>query len=233
MSAVIKDLVADDHPALRRGLIATLGLFSHQFQVVAEARDVPEALFHAAATLPDVVLTDLHFSKENKAEGIDLIRALTLQQPDVKCVVITGEASDVFLLQAHDAGAHAYLHKEAEAREIVRAIEAVHSGYTHFPTHLALALGRRSSEPKLTAREAELLPLIALGLTAKEIARDLSATDAENSLNDRTVEVHKGNIKRKFQLDSANALITFAIQYCQEHRIDYRVLSTKQLRAPR
>jgi len=71
---------------------------------------------------------------------------------------------------------------------------------------------------------------IARGMTAKEIARELTHVEPGSPIIDRTVEVHKGNIKRKFRLDSANALITFAIEYCQDHRIDYRemLLRTKR-----
>jgi DNA-binding NarL/FixJ family response regulator len=139
--------------------------------------------------------------------------------------MITSEVSDQFLLKAHEAGVSAFLHKHAAAAEIARAIECVAGGFTHFPAQLKAAVDKRRLEPHLTPRELELLPYIAKGMTAKEIARELSHLDPQCAVIDRTVEVHKGNIKRKCRLDSANALITFAIEHCQDNRIDYRAMA--------
>ncbi|MEI8081182.1 MAG: LuxR C-terminal-related transcriptional regulator, partial [Actinomycetes bacterium] len=92
---------------------------------------------------------------------------------------------------------------DAAPAEIARAIESVASGFTHYPAHLTTALDKRDREPMATQRERELLPYIARGMTAKEIARELTHMEPGSPIIDRTVEVHKGNIKRKFRLDSA------------------------------
>lgn len=208
-----------------------LAAYDDRFQIVAEAATIDEALVRALATQPDVVLTDLHLGPGESRNGLDLIAQLQDQQPGVQIVMITSEVNDQFLLKAHDMGVGAYLHKHAAAAEIARAIESVASGFTHFPAHLKAALDKREREPAATQRERGLLPYIARGMTAKEIARELTHLEPGAPIIDRTVEVHKGNIKRKFGLDSANALITFAIEYCQDHRIDYRTMPLHTKRA--
>ena len=220
MTPPIKLMVVDDHPMAREGIVTMLKAFDDRFLIVAEARNVEDALALLPSSRPQVVLTDLHFGPGDKANGIDLISLLSEQQPDIPCVVITSERNDVFMLKAHDAGAQAFLSKDAAAAEIARAIESVASGFTHFPSHLKTELDKRERAPKLTPREAELLPYIARGMTSKEIARELTYIDPNRKgINDRTVETHKSNIKREFGL---GALITFAIEYCQDHRIDYK-----------
>jgi DNA-binding NarL/FixJ family response regulator len=225
MKAPIRLMVVDDHPLARQGLVAMLKLFDDRFQVVSEAGTIEEALIRAKVDHPEIVLTDLHFGPGESRNGIDLIALMQAQQPDLQFVMITSEVNSQFLLKAHDAGASAFLHKHAIATEIVRAIEAVASGFTHFPAQLKAALDKRAHEPVLTPREVELLPFIARGMTAKEIARELSHKNPQNAIMDRTVEVHKGNIKRKFHLDSANALITYSIEHCHDNRIDYRAMA--------
>ena len=230
MSPPIRLMIVDDHPLARQGVLAMLNAYDDRFIVVAEAGSIDEALARVESARPEVILTDLHLGPGESRNGLDLIVLLQKLQPDLQYVMITSEINDQFLLQAHDAGVSAYLHKHAAAAEIVRAIESVASGFTHFPAHLKAALDKREREPIATQREKELLPYIARGMTAKEIARELSHLAPDSTIIDRTVEVHKGNIKRKFRLDSANALITFAIEYCQDHRIDYlaMLLHTKR-----
>lgn len=225
MSTPIRLMIVDDHPLARQGVIAMLSAYDDRFLVVAQASTIDEALATVMSARPEVVLTDLHLGPGESRNGLDLIALLQQQQSDLQFVMITSEVNDQFLLKAHDLGVSAYLHKHAAAAEIVRAIESVVSGFTHFPAHLKTALDKREREPVATQRERELLPYIARGMTAKEIARELSHREPTAPIIDRTVEVHKGNIKRKFRLDSANALITFAIEYCQDHRIDYRGMS--------
>ena len=230
MGQPIRLLIVDDHPLARQGVIAMLSACEDQFLIVGEAASIDEALIRADSLRPEIVLTDLHFGPGESRNGLDLVALLKAQQPDVQFVMITSEVSDQFLLKAHDAGVSAFLHKHAAAAEIVRAIESVASGFTHFPAQLRAAIDKRRQEPRLTPRELELLPFIAKGMTAKEIARELTHIDPQSPVIDRTVEVHKGNIKRKCRLDSANAMITFAIEYCQDHRIDYRAMTIQTKR---
>jgi two-component system nitrate/nitrite response regulator NarL len=116
------------------------------------------------------------------------------------------------LLLAHDIGANAFLSKHATASEIAKAIDAVASGFNHFPARLRDVLSKRMAAPQLTEREKQLLPLIALGMTAKNAAKELTTLDPRNPISNRTIEIHKGNIKRKFGLTSPSALIAFAME---------------------
>jgi len=231
MATPVTLMLVDDHPMAREGMLRMLNAFDDRFRIVAEARGVDEALTLARSTRPAVVLTDLHFAAGEAANGIDLIALLHEQQPETRCVMVTSERSDVFMLKAHDAGALAYLSKDATAHEIARAIDAVAGGFTHFPAHLKLALDKRDHANRPTVREAGLLPYIARGMTAKEIARELTHCERPDTpISDRTVEAHKANIKRKFSLNSPNALVTFSIEYCHDNRIDYRAMPLHTVR---
>lgn len=210
MARPIRILIVDDHPALRAGLVAMLGAYEDRFEVVAEAASAAEAVAQACALVPDVVLTDFDLGK-GQPTGVDLIREIRASTPEIRHMLITAFTDDAHLLMAHDAGASAFLEKNTQASDLARAIEAVAAGFTQFPERLRSALAKRDGEPKLTHRELELLPFIAQGLTAKAIARELNRK-APDSITDRTVEVHKGNIKRKFHLNSPGALIAFAIE---------------------
>jgi DNA-binding NarL/FixJ family response regulator len=110
------------------------------------------------------------------------------------------------MLQAFDAGAQGFVLKEAEAGELIKAIEAVMGGATHYPAGLKRALDRRQQQPVLTARETEVLALVAQGLTSKEIARALA-------IDPRTVDAHRANIRQRFGLDSSAALLRFAVAH--------------------
>lgn len=218
MTASIKLLVVEDHPMTRRGFVSMLESFDDQFSIVAEAANAEEALLKVAACAPDVVVTDLHFAPSDPTDGIDLIRELREQHPQVQVVMITADLSEEYLLLAHDAGANAFLSKHAGASEIAKAIDAVSSGFNHFPTRLREVLEKRNREPRLTHRESQLVPLIAAGMTAKQIAKELTRLHPSEPISDRTVDIHKANIKRKFGLDGANKLIPFSIEYCKKAR---------------
>ena len=198
----IKLLIVDDHPIVRHSLISLLTAYGPQFQVVAQAHNAEEALVQAELTSPDVVLTDLQMKPTS---GIELIARLSQRQPGIRFVVFTASTQEEHMLQAFDAGAAGYVVKESEEGEIVKAIEAVMGGATHYPAGLRRALDRRRQEPVLTTRETEVLGLIAKGMTSKEIARELG-------IDFRTVDTHRANIRQRFNLDSSAALLRFALK---------------------
>jgi two-component system nitrate/nitrite response regulator NarL len=200
----IRLLVVDDHPIVRQSLSALLGAFGAPMQVVASAGSAEEALVLAEQHAPDIVLTDLQMKPTS---GIQLIQQLSQRQPAVRYVVFTASTQDEHMLQAFDAGAQGFVLKEAEAGELIKAIEAVMGGATHYPAGLKRALDRRQQQPALTAREAEVLALVAQGLTSKEIARTLA-------IDPRTVDAHRANIRQRFGLDSSAALLRFALEHC-------------------
>jgi two-component system nitrate/nitrite response regulator NarL len=199
----IRLLIVDDHPIVRQSLSALLGAYGPPMQVVADAGSAEEALVLAEQHAPSIVLTDLQMKPTS---GIQLIRQLSQRQPDIRYVVFTASTQDEHMLQAFDAGAQGFVLKESEAAELVKAIEAVMGGATHYPAGLKRALDRRQQQPALTARETEVLALVAQGLTSKEIARTLA-------IDSRTVDAHRANIRQRFGLDSSAALLRFAMEH--------------------
>ncbi|MEO5795367.1 MAG: response regulator transcription factor [Rhodoferax sp.] len=200
--APIKLLIVDDHPIVLHSLVSLLTTYGPPVQVVAQARGAEEALVLAEQSQPDIVLTDLRM---HPTSGITLIERLSARQPGIRYVVFTASTQEEHMLQAFDAGAAGFVVKESEVEVIVQAIEAVMGGSTHYPAGLMRALERRQQQPSLTAREAEVLALVAQGLTSKEIARFLG-------IDFRTVDAHRANIRQRFHLDSSAALLRFAME---------------------
>ncbi|MDT9001661.1 response regulator transcription factor [Paucibacter sp. APW11] len=198
---VIRLLLIDDHPAVRDGVRMKLEA-DHRFRVVAEAANTEDALELAAQTAVDVVLTDISM---RGASGIELIRQLRCEQPQLRYVVFTMHDSDDCIHAATQAGANAYVLKGAPSREILAAVEAVSAGGSYFSAEIGLRLLRSAKGSKLTPREQQVLALIALGKSSKAIARELRV-DA------RTIDTHRSSIKRKFELDSSAALVRFAVE---------------------
>jgi DNA-binding NarL/FixJ family response regulator len=175
--------LADDHDVVRRGLTALLGGASG-FVVVGAASDGDEAVALAAVHEPDVVLMDLSMPG---VDGIEATRRLTAAQPDARVVVLTSFSDRDRILDALDAGAVGYLLKDAEPDELLRGIEAAARGESPLAPKAARAVltaraeGRPATE--LTAREQEVLALLAQGLANKQIARRLGIAE-------KTVKAH-------------------------------------------
>ncbi|MFM2051575.1 MAG: hypothetical protein RL682_2066 [Pseudomonadota bacterium] len=197
----IRLLIVDDHPIMRNSLSVLLDSYGPPMQVVAQAGSAEEALVQAEQSQPDIVLTDLQMKPTS---GIELIQQLSQRQPSIRYVVFTAGAQDEHMLQAFDAGAQGFVLKEAQAGELVQAIQSVMGGATHYPANLQRALERRQKQPALTARETNVLALVAEGLTSKAIARALD-------IDPRTVDAHRANIRQRFGLDSSAALLRFAM----------------------
>lgn len=197
----IRLLVVDDHPIMRGSLCGLLDSYGPPMQVVAQAGSVEEALVAAEQSQPDLVLTDLQMKPIG---GIELIQRLSQRQPSIRYVVFTAGVQDEHMLQAFDAGAQGFVVKEAEAAELMQAIQAVMGGATHYPARLQRALEHRQKQPVLTERETEVLVLVAQGLTSKAIARALD-------IDSRTVDAHRANIRQRFGLNSSAALLRFAM----------------------
>lgn len=198
----IRIVIVDDHPVLRDSLVNLLHIHNPQIAVVAQAGNVQEALHLGEQYRPDIVLTDLQM---RPLSGVDLIVRLRQTCPEIRYVVFSAFTEPEYLLQAFDAGAQAFVSKDLQAQELIKAIDAVLAGASYFPAELKHALMRREKQPQLTPREREVLDWIAQGLTSKEIARKLS-------IDPRTVDVHRANIRQRFDLDSGAALMRFAIE---------------------
>ncbi|WP_432988660.1 response regulator [Dactylosporangium sp. CA-233914] len=202
----IRVLVADDHPIFRDGLAVLLGSVDG-IEVVATAATGLEAVEQAVALRPDVVVMDVQMPGLN---GIEATRRLTAEVPESGVVVLTMSEDDGTVFAAVRAGARGYLVKGAEQEEIVRAINTVASGGAVFGATLArriaefFAAGPPSATtafPELTAREREILELLAAGRSNAQIAQALF-------LSQKTVRNNVSNVFAKLQVaDRAEAIV--------------------------
>lgn len=201
-------LVADDHPAFRAGLRFLLES-SGQVEVVGEAATGTEAVRETLTVRPDVVLMDLRMPELN---GIDATARVVAAAPEVGIIVLTMFDQDESIFAAMRAGARGYLLKGAEQQEILRAIRAVAEGEALFGPEVArrliaffntAATSRVAAFPELTAREREVLDLIAAGRSNMAIADQLV-------LSLKTVRNHVSNIFAKLRVADRSAAIVKA-----------------------
>lgn len=200
-------LVVDDHPVFREGFAALLASID-EVEVLGTASTGVEALEQAAALRPRVVVMDVQMPD---MDGIEATRRLTSEQPDTGVVVLTMSEEDSTIFDAVRAGARGYLLKGAEPAEVVRAITTVAAGGVVFGAVLAGRIAdffSRSPEqqavapfPMLTAREHEVLDLVAAGLSNAQIAQRLF-------LSQKTVRNHVSAVLSKLQAaDRAEAIV--------------------------
>ena len=199
----IRLLIADDHPAFRRGLRAMLES-AEEFDVVGEAMDGDEAVKLSLELEPDVVLMDLRMPGVN---GIEASRRILAESPSTGILVLTMFEDDDSVFAAMRAGARGYLLKGSEQEEVLRAIRSISAGEAIFGAEIAERLiGYFSSADvavfqELTDREREVLELIARGMANQAIANELVV-----SL--KTVRNHVSNVFNKLQVtDRAGAII--------------------------
>ncbi len=199
MPGVIRVLVADDHPVVRSGLVGVLTSLGG-FDVVAVAADGQKAVREAVLHHPDVALMDLQMPG---TDGFTAIRELARVAPSVRVCVLTMYDDDDSLFAAMRAGARGYLLKGAEQEEIARAVRAIAAGEVIFGPGIAVRVLNQLTSPTaepatarfpdLTARELEILDLLASGTPTAAIARRLDVTA-------KTVSNHVSNILTKLQV---------------------------------
>ena len=208
MSAPLRVLLADDHPAFRAGLRLMMSSAA-DVEVVGEAETGAQAVELAAATTPDVVVMDLRMPD---LDGIEATRRLLQRDPEVGVLVLTMFEDDDSVFAAMRAGARGYLLKGAEQDELLRAIRAIGAGEAIFSAtvarrvieHFASGSGSpRAAFPALTERERQVLDLIAAGKGNAVIAHELMLTL-------KTVRNHVSNIFAKLQVADRAAAIVMA-----------------------
>jgi two-component system response regulator NreC len=203
----IKIMLVDDHGVLRAGLRALLSS-EKDMQVVGEAGNVTEALRLAGELAPDVVLMDISLPDDS---GIEATLKIKMRHPKTSILILTIHEDESLLRAAIQSGASGYILKRAVASELVNAIRSVYAGdmYIH-PAMTRSLVGESASlsavgesTPTLTARELDVLRLIAQGFTNRQIADKLT-------LSIRTVESHRANLMEKLDLHSRVELVRYA-----------------------
>ena len=192
---MIRVLIADDHPVVRDGLSGIFG-GAEDFEVVGLASDGEEAVELARRLKPDVVLMDLRMPN---MDGVSAIRQLA---PAQRILVLTTFDADTDVLPAIEAGATGYLLKDAPRSELYRAVRAAARGEAVLSPPVATRVLRaaRSDEPSLSAREIEILELVARGTTNREAARRLFISEA-------TVKTHLLHIYAKLGVNDRAAAV--------------------------
>ena len=210
----IRVLLVDDHALFRRGLRVTLDL-EPDMAVVGESADGAEALQCAGETLPDIVLMDVKMPRRG---GIEACTAIKAAVPSAKIVMLTMSDDEEDLYEAIRAGASGYLLKDLPIDEVASSIRAVQSGQSLISPPLAsklltefAAMAKRGDTaqtvptPRLTAREMEVLRLVARGMNNRDIARELF-------ISENTVKNHVRNILEKLQLHSRMEAVVYAVR---------------------
>jgi DNA-binding NarL/FixJ family response regulator len=210
---MIRVVLADDHHLVRQGLRALLEK-AGDIEVVGEAADGQEALELVERLLPDVLLVDIAMPHLNGVEAVGRLRGLKVK---TRALILSMYTDDTLVRQALRNGAKGYLLKRAVSDELLLAVRAVARGDTYLSPEVAgplltpLVTGQSGGEAatpldRLTAREREVLQLIAEGHTNRAIAAHLT-------LSEKTVEKHRGHLMAKLTLHDTAALVRFAIKH--------------------
>jgi two-component system response regulator NreC len=202
----VRILLADDHAVVRRGLRLLLDA-EEGFEVVAEAGDVDDAMRYTRAHRPDVLVLDLNMP--GALSSIQAIPEVAAASPTTRVVVLTMQENPEFARRALQAGAAGYVLKEAADSELVEAVRRAAAGETYLNPRLGAALAAAppaaaGAPDNLSAREVEVLRLIALGHTSAEIAGQLF-------ISVRTVESHRAHIQQKLRLSTRAELVRYAL----------------------
>lgn len=205
----VRVLVVDDHAIVRKGIRALLAT-EQSIQVVGEAANGSEAVVLAQSLRPDVILMDIVMPE---MDGLEAIRRITEQQPEIRILVLTSFAGVDMVLPAIKAGALGYLLKDSGPQELVQAIQQVHRGNSSLHPAIARKLLQEISEPSssgpdvgsLTEREVTVLKLVAQGFSNRDIANELTVSEA-------TVRTHVSHILAKLDLSSRTQAALYALR---------------------
>ena len=197
----IRILTVDDHPLILKG-IASLINAEADMKLIAEAAGGPEAIEKFRLHRPDVTLMDLQMPDLSGTETITQIRN---EFPEARIVVLTTYTGDAQVLKALKAGARAYVLKGHVHRELLEIIRAVHAGQKRIPPDIAAQLAEHAADDALSARELQVLRLIAAGNSNKRIASQLAIGEA-------TVKSHVTNILSKLGANDRTHAVTLALK---------------------
>ncbi|MEA5097396.1 MAG: response regulator transcription factor [Burkholderiaceae bacterium] len=205
-------LLVDDHALVRAGIKSLIDQIDG-FVVTDEASNVDEAMCKVSeAPLPDIVITDISMGSGN---GLDLVGKLKQLAPDIKVMILSMHTSEALVSEALKLGVSAYLPKEAVPAELPVALYAVACGETFLSPAVSTKIIDRFVRPSdavadplksLTARQIQILTLLANGRGTKEIAYELD-------LSDKTVAAHRTQIMERLGIHDLVGLVLFAVKH--------------------
>ena len=212
MADKISIMIVDDHPLFREGLKTIIGR-DQRYEIVDEAGSGQSALEKAEKIKPDLMMVDLSLPDMS---GIQLTRKILAELPQIKIIIVTMHSKVDYMAEAFQAGATGFVVKESAAEGLLKGIETVLKGDYFLDSAVSTQVVETlkklpGKETKindavygtLTAREQEILRLLAEGLTAKEIAQKLF-------ISPKTVENHRANLMNKLDLHSTIELVRYA-----------------------
>ena len=202
---MIRVLLADDHETVREGLRLLVDA-QDDMEVVGEAADGNATLEQVGAVKPDVVVLDLTMPGMS---GLTAARALKGHEPPIAVVALTRHDDDAYVQELMSAGASAYVLKQSASAELLTAIRAAAAGDSYLdpalpPPDYPRDPRRRAGTPPVTERETEVLRMMAVGHSNKDIAAALN-------ISVKTVEVHKANAMRKLNLRGRTDVVRYAV----------------------
>ncbi len=200
-SAPIRILIADDHPVVQAGLTSMLNS-NDGIEVVGSASSGTEALKILEHKRPDILLLDLRMPGMN---GIETLTAMQKMNTTTRAIVLTSFETDENIYRAVRAGAQGYLLKDAPQEQMLEAIVSVHAGKRFIPREIAARLADRMLRSNLTARELEILGMLAKGLTNKQIGCALD-------ISENTVRNHLKCVMSKLEVSDRTEAVAVAIQ---------------------
>jgi DNA-binding NarL/FixJ family response regulator len=207
---LMRILIADDHELFRRGVAAELTQVPG-WLVAAEATNGRDAVALAASLKPDIVVLDLTMPELN---GLEAARQIILADPSARILILTAHESEQLVREVLSAGAQGYVLKSDAGRTLVTALQALLQGGSFFTSNVArmvldgyLRSDSRDAVPTqtLSAREREIVQLLAEGNSNKDIAKALN-------ISVKTAETHRSNVMRKMGFDSLAELVRYAIR---------------------
>jgi DNA-binding NarL/FixJ family response regulator len=197
----IRVLCVDDHPIVRDGIAAIIGL-QPDMMLAGAAATGGEALERFLELRPDVTLVDLRLPDMS---GFDLIKKIRDKSPNARIIVLSSHEGDVDIQRALEAGAQGYVVKGIVRGELFEIIRSVHAGKRRLPAAVAQKLAEHMADEAVSPRELEVLSLMAAGKRNKEIAGELSIAED-------TVKMHVRNILSKLHVNDRTEAVTVALR---------------------